>query len=211
MGNGWIPCPIPISIYSSQYNDTRNVEAIFIRYMSGLRGAVRQFGHAKEALNDLKVKSDWLGEVQSAVEKMWMKLRKYYDKTAKPFAYVDATLLHPALKKKFMRMAGYEADLIEKYVRQTESRFKKEYDPMMTIERPRWALQRGKQRRPSTSDSDSWNGTQYSEFTSYMGLKRDPSVTDVLLWWKGYHAVYPKLSKMTWGVFAVPTGAGVER
>ena len=66
-----------------------------------------------------------------------MKLRKYYDKTAKPFAYVDATLLHPALKKKFMKKAGYEADLIEKYVRQTESRFKKEYDPMMTIERPR--------------------------------------------------------------------------
>ena len=45
---------------------------------------------------------------------MWTKLRKYYDKTAKPFAYIDATILHPGLKKKFMKKAGYEVDLIGK-------------------------------------------------------------------------------------------------
>ena len=30
----------------------------------------------------------------TAIESMWTKLRKYYDKTDKPFAYVDAILLH---------------------------------------------------------------------------------------------------------------------
>ena len=166
----------------------------------------------KEVLNGLTVVPDWLGEVQSAVEKMWTKLRKYYDKTAKPFAYVDATILHPALKKKFMKKAGYGTDLIEEYVRGTESRFQRHYDTSRRIVPPRRPLQRGKRRRPSSSDSDSSDGMEYSELTSYMGLKRDPSVTDALSWWKGYQAMYPQSSKMARDILAVPaTGAGVER
>src|SRR5205809_3771899 len=65
---------------------------------------------------------------QTAIEKMWTKLRKYYDKTDKPFAYVDATLLHPGLKKKFIKKAGYSADTIETYIKKAEMRFKNEYD-----------------------------------------------------------------------------------
>ena len=46
--------------------------------------------------------------------------RKYYDETDKPFAYVDAILLHPGLKKKFMKKAEYSADTIETYVKKAE-------------------------------------------------------------------------------------------
>ena len=50
---------------------------------------------------------------------------------------------------------------------------------------------------------------EYGDFTSYMGLKRDPSVTDALQWLKGS---YPNMSKMARDVMAVPTmGAGIER
>ena len=111
-----------------------------------------------------------------------------------------------------MKKAGYGTDLIEEYVRGTESRFQRHYDTSRRIVPPRRPLQRGKRRRPSSSDSDSSDGMEYSEFTSYMGLKRDPSVTDALSWWKGSQAMYPQLSKMARDILAVPaTGAGVER
>jgi hypothetical protein len=58
---------------------------------------------------------------------MWAKLPKYYDKTSKLFAY-NATLLHPGLKKKFMKKAGYSANLIESYIKQAETCFQNEYD-----------------------------------------------------------------------------------
>ena len=83
---------------------------------------------AKAALNGLRVLPEWLKEAQTAIEKMWTKLRKYYDKTDKPFAYIDATLLHPGLKKKFMKKAGYSADTIETHVKNAEMRFQNEYD-----------------------------------------------------------------------------------
>src|SRR5204862_5890039 len=47
------------------------------------------FDIAKAALNGLRVLAEWLKEAQTAIEKMWTKLRKYYDKTDKPFAYVQ--------------------------------------------------------------------------------------------------------------------------
>ena len=86
------------------------------------------FDIAKAALNGLRVLAEWLKEAQTAIEKMWTKLRKYYDKTDKPFAYVDATLLHPGLKKKFMKKVGYSADTIETYVKNAEMCFQNEYD-----------------------------------------------------------------------------------
>ena len=57
-----------------------------------------------------------------------MKLRKYYDKTDKPFTYVDATLLHPGLKK-FIQKAGYDTDTVHNYIKQAETRYQKGYDP----------------------------------------------------------------------------------
>ena len=136
--------------------------------------------NAKEALNNLQTVPDWLRDVSLLLRTCGRELTKYYNKMAKPFAYVDATLLHPALKKKFIKKAGYGADLIEEYVKGMESRFQTQYDPTKRIPRPSRPLQHGKRRRPSTSDSDSSDGTEYNEFTGYMGLKRDSSVTDPL-------------------------------
>jgi predicted GIY-YIG superfamily endonuclease len=56
---------------------------------------------AKAVIMDLPVVPEWPAEVQTAIEGTWRKLRKYYDKSSKPFAYVDATILHPALKNVF--------------------------------------------------------------------------------------------------------------
>src|SRR5213078_477814 len=89
---------------------------------------------AKAALNELRVLPEWLKEAQTAIENMWTKLRKYYDKTDKPFAYVDATLLHPGLKK-FMKKAGYSVDTIETYVKKAEMRFQNKYDATQRVPR----------------------------------------------------------------------------
>ena len=70
----------------------------------------------------------------------------------------------------------------------------------------------GKRRHPSTSNSDSSDGMEYNEFSSYMQIKRDQTITYPVDWWKGSQSMYPKLSKMVRDVFAVlATGAGVER
>ena len=168
---------------------------------------------AKAALNGLRVLAEWLKEAQTAIEKMWTKLRKYYDKTDKPFAYVDATLLHPGLKKKFMKKAGYSVDTIETYVKNAEMRFQNEYDVTQCVSRGRRPTIRGsKCQRPSTSDSESSDGMEYNDLSSYMQIKRDSTITNALEWWKGSQSMYPKLSKMAHDVMAVPaTGAGVER
>lgn len=36
---------------------------------------------------------EWLGEVQTAIENMWTKLRKYYDKSAKPVSKIGFSRL----------------------------------------------------------------------------------------------------------------------
>src|SRR5579859_2224430 len=166
--------------------------------------------YAKDALNGMTNLPDWLREVQSAIEATWKKLRKYYDKSAKPFAYIDATILHPALKNRFFKSAGYSMDLIDEYTNASQLRFQKQYDPPNRVTRR--PLPRGKRRRPAESDSESSEGADYNEFTDYIAKRRDKSVTNMLSWWKNAQAMYPKLSKMARDVMAVPaTGAGVER
>src|SRR5436305_1564459 len=119
---------------------------------------------AKAALNELRVLPEWLKEAQTAIENMWTKLRKYYDKTDKPFAYVDVTLLHPGLKKKFMKKARYSADTIEKYVKNAEMRYQNQYDSSQHASHERRSIQRDKRRRSFTSDSESFDGMEYNEF-----------------------------------------------
>lgn len=165
---------------------------------------------AKAVIMNLAVVPEWLAEVQTAIEGTWTKLRKYYDKSSKPFAYVDATILHPALKNRFFKTAGYDATIIDGYTKASQARFQKEYDPPSRVTRR--PLARGKRRRPADSDSDSSDGVEYNEFNDYISRKRDKSVTDTLSWWKNAQTMYPKLSKMARDVMAVPaTGAGVER
>lgn len=162
----------------------------------------------KKAINEMTIRPIWLREVQVAIEKMWEKLGDYYSKTGRPFAFIDATLLHPALKVSFMRKANYEADVIESYKRDGEKRF---YEGYEGTQPPQPSLQRGKRPRP-TWDSDSSDDEQFNEFTNYIDSKRDKSVKDPLQWWSKSQSIFPKLSKMARDVYAVPaTGAGVER
>ena len=63
----------------------------------------------------IETKPEWLTQVQMAVEKMWVKLRDYYDESGKPFAFIDATLLHPKLKISFMIKANYDKSDISQY------------------------------------------------------------------------------------------------
>jgi hypothetical protein len=59
---------------------------------------------------------------------MWAKLRKYYNASGKPNAFVDAIFLHPALKVGFMKKSKYDEELIKCYKRQAEQRFNSSYD-----------------------------------------------------------------------------------
>jgi hypothetical protein len=125
-------------------------------------------------------------------------------------------LLHPALKTRFMRRAGYGPESIDQYVKEAKSRYQRHYDPPDLTRQhfqSRPTPRGGKRRRPvRSSDSDSSDGMEYNEFSSYMQIKRDSPVKDALPWWKGSQMLYPKLMKMVRDVFAVPaTGAGVER
>ena len=88
---------------------------------------------AKEALNVLEVLLEWLKEAQIAIEYMWIKLRKYYDKSDKPFEYVNVTLLYPYLKKKFMQKARYNTDIVHNYIKQAELCYQNEYDPAQHV------------------------------------------------------------------------------
>lgn len=69
----------------------------------------------KTALEGLEHISTWLQDIQEAIQAIWKKLSKYYTKTDRPFTFVDATLLHPALKLQFMKKSGYGDDKIKQY------------------------------------------------------------------------------------------------
>ena len=107
----------------------------------------------KAAFKGLWVLPESLKEAQTAIENMWTKFRKYYYKTDIPFAYIDATLLHPGLKKKFMREARYPAGIIESYIKKAEMHFQNDYDPTQWVSHGRLPTQWGKRWRPSSSDS----------------------------------------------------------
>jgi hypothetical protein len=107
--------------------------------------------NAKAALEGIESMPKWLKETKTAIEQMWEKLHTYYDKTNKPYAYVDATLLHPGLKKRFMKKAGYPGVTILKYIREAEARFARNYDtpnPARRTTTRRKPTQRGKHPRP---------------------------------------------------------------
>jgi hypothetical protein len=116
---------------------------------------------AKAALEGTDPLPKWLDETKTAIEQMWEKLRTYYDKTDKSYAHVNATLLHPGLKRRFMKKAGYPEGTISKYISEAQTRFSKNYDapnPARQTTTGRRPTQRGKRPRPSTSDSDSSDG-----------------------------------------------------
>ena len=164
---------------------------------------------AKETLKSLKKAPIWLAEVLIAIEAMWAKLRKYYDRTDRPFAYVDATLLHPGLKVRSMEKSGYSAELIEKYVKEAEARYIKFYDSPSHQAK---MANRGKKRGRPNSDTDSSSDGDENDFTSYMARRREKGIQDPLPWWATSGKFYIKLGMMARDAYSVPpSSAGVER
>src|SRR5579859_4710018 len=66
--------------------------------------------------------------IQTVIEKMWSKLCDYYSNTERPFAFIDSTLLQPALKVSFMKKAKYSDDDITNYKREGEQPYHRSYD-----------------------------------------------------------------------------------
>jgi hAT family C-terminal dimerisation region len=165
----------------------------------------------RRTFNQMTIRPDWLTELQTGIEKMWEKLRKYYKATDTRFAFAEATLLHPALKTSFMKRAKYDPDQIEEFTRDVESRFIVDYDQSGRPPSPVAHTQsHGKRRRPLWSDSDSSDDeVNDHEFNIYL---RDKTIEDPLKWWSKSQSMYPKLSKIARDIFVIPvTGAGVEQ
>ena len=180
------------TVYGSQYSGAGDSKPSLPNTWVVYEELFDSLDDVKEALNRLTVVPDWLGEVQSASRRCGQSS----EYTIKLRNHLPMSMLLPPSRsqEEIHEEGGYGTDLIEEYV-ETEARFQRHYDTSWRIVPPRRPLQRGKRRRPSSSDSDSSDGMEYSELTSYMGLKRDPSVTDALSWWKGYQAMYPNCRK----------------
>src|SRR5579859_6309713 len=158
----------------------------------------------KRAFNAMGTRPTWIREIQTAIKKMWSKLRDYYSNTKRPLAFI----LHPVPKVSFMKKAKYSDDDIPNYKREGEQRYHCSYDSSVPVIVP--SIPRGKRPRPPSSESS--DGEDINEFTNYLATKRDKSVKDPLAWWFKSQSIFPKLSKMARDVYAVPaTGAGVER
>ena len=107
------------------------------------------------------------------------------------------------------KSAGYSTELIDEYMKGSQSRFQKEYDILTRATRK--PVTRGKRRRPANSDSESSEGVDYDEFDDYIRRKHDKTITDTLGWWKNSQTMFPKLLKMARDVMSVPAaGVGVE-
>jgi len=78
------------------------------------------------------LKPGWLSDVEVAISNMWKKLKKNYTHTSHPFAYVDATILHPGKKLSPFRHSGFNPGDAAKYEQEFRERFSSyntQYEP----------------------------------------------------------------------------------
>ena len=167
----------------------------------------------KESFQAMQSHPEWLVEVQHGVEKMWDKLREYYDESEKPVAIVDAILLHPKLKTGFMTKANYTSSDISKYKTESERRFKTIYHSSNELTTSILQSENRKRPHPFDSSSSESDAEEINEFTMWLSQKRDKTISNPLEYWgTAGKILFPRLQMMARDVFAVPaTGAGVER
>ena len=168
----------------------------------------------RTALEGLEYAPSWFQDIQEAIEAMWKKLSKYYAKTDHPFAFVDATLLHPALKLQFMKKSGYGDDKIKQYENQAHMRFARLYGSEHQLDSDK-SIKLPQKRRHSDTDSDSSSSNEnINELTTFLQAKRDKTVSDPLKWWAEpiSRVMYPNVSLMARDTYSAPvSSAGVER
>jgi hAT family C-terminal dimerisation region len=163
----------------------------------------------RDALEAIKNPLEWMDDVKEGIEAMWQKFRKYYDRTGKPFAFIDGTILHPARKVKWIKKTYGQPYAVE-YVQQCRQRFERSYsgEPMRTP-----SGRKRKADEANISDNSSDEGFA-DELEMWLKTNRDKTVTNPIKWWSqsSSRSMYPDLSKMARDVYAVPpSSAGVER
>jgi hypothetical protein len=160
----------------------------------------------------------WVDALQSAIEALATKLRKYYKKTGNPFAYADGVLLNPRSKGTLFKQQSWEPEYAEKYNRECRERYVNEYESMIPAEvTPSIG---NKRKRDDDDDDDEYEmflerhtaTSVQNEYDRYISEPMPRSKIDPLVWWKAHALGYPRLSRMARDILAVPaTGAGVER
>jgi hAT family C-terminal dimerisation region len=180
-------------IYEELFNGLENIKAVF---------------------QEMKPVPHWISDVRSGIEAMWTKLSKYYNRTAQPFAYYDATILHPGKKLSLFKRSSWQGETPEQCKEACRLRYNTKYT---TIDVQWERTVQNKKRKHIDLDSDNSSSSDeqehvFDEFDHYLESRRDKTVDDPLVWWRKSGSMFPRLSKMTRDVLAVPaTGAGVER
>jgi len=158
----------------------------------------------------MKIKPDWIKQVQAAIDAMWNKLKDYYTGTKNAFAYGDAIILHPSLKLNWFKKQGWDQTAIDEYKQRTRSRFEQHY-ASAGIAPPESSVPFKRRHSAIDPDSDS-EEDEFNEFDSYTKSRRIKGLNNPLQWWGTSSTFLPNMSAMAKDVYAVPaTAAGVER
>jgi len=167
----------------------------------------------------------WAYELHLAVDTMASKLRKYYDKTAKPYVYPEGVILDPFEKLILFKQETWESHYAEQYRLACRQRYVNEYEsinnpPNNASNQP--SIRKRKRDGLDDDDENDYRATLHrlaarqikqNEFDRFVDSPvEDNDDMDVLEWWRLNYKMFPHLTQMARDVFAVPaTGAGVER
>jgi hypothetical protein len=168
---------------------------------------------------------DWAHSLHEAVDKMAAKLRKYYDKTAKPYVYPEGVILDPFEKLILFKQETWESHYAEQYRLACRQRYIKEYestDNPLSKTSNQLPTKKRKYLAPDDDDENNYrtmlhrltaHQVKQNEFDRFIDSPvEDNDDMDTLDWWKLNYKMFPHLAQMARDVYAVPaTGAGVER
>ena len=124
-----------------------------------------------DIFDDMRTVPDWFNEVKRAIHHMWEKLKLHYSRTATPYAYVDANILHPGKKLSLFRKkrSSFAPEDAERYSNEARLRFLSTYNTPDTI-----VPQKCKHpHEDSESESESEQEDLYNQFDHYLRMKRD--------------------------------------
>ena len=214
---------LPFKIASTRLQSTKRpgIDSVFWDYenlfnkIDALKATFAQADYCNE---------EWVQELHAGVEKMSLKLQKYYTRTNLPSAYSDSCILEPKGKLLLFQQAGFGGEqggrYAEKYKQECRERYVKHYEPVdLGNSNPR------KRQHESDSDDDDEDYRSFlqqnlrelvaeqNEFDRYLASPPPADEkTRTLSYWKSQAPTFPHLSLMARDTFAVPaTGAGVER
>ena len=161
----------------------------------------------------------WVEVLHDAVNKMAAKLRKHYDKTAKPFVYPNSVILEPRGKLILFKQQTWDKHYADTYSELCRQHYITHYE-LVSPSAPTTELASKKRKLAeieiehndyrSALNKYAASGIMLNEYDRY--LNTPASANDTLESWKQLELTLPTLTRMAQDTFAVPaTGAGVER